>query len=232
MGHSPWIALFSLPRHTPIAATTANFATVSDGSHTLQALTRAPGRGAKKGPLPRMLTVEDERALVTRARAGDDAAFAALVESSKARVWSICLRITGNHSDAEDALQDALSAAWQHLARFRDDARFSTWLYRIASNASLAVVRRRRDTPSEVDPGWLVMDDPTSGYDDIDRVQRALATVPETFRAALVLREYGALTYEEIAAATGVGVQTVKSRLNRARAAVSAALAGDGGGGS
>ncbi len=176
-----------------------------------------------------MLTVDDERVLVTRARDGDDVAFAALVQSSRARLWSICLRITGNHGDAEDALQDALTAGWQHLGRFRDDARFSTWLYRIATNASLAVVRRRRETPSEVDDIWLVVDDATARYDDVDRVQRALATVPETFRAALVLREYGDLTYEEIAAATGVGVQTVKSRLSRARAAVSAALAADGG---
>lgn len=150
-----------------------------------------------------MLTVEVERELVACARMGDDAAFVALVNGSRARVWSICLRITGDHSDAEDALQDALTAAWQHLGRFRNDARFSTWLYRIAANAALAIVRRCREAPTGADSGWVVVDDPTAGYDNFDRVQRALASVPEVFRVALVLREYGDLTYEEIAASTG-----------------------------
>lgn len=174
-----------------------------------------------------MLTTDEERDLVSRARRGSDDAFAALVGEYRARTWSICLRLTGNHADAEDALQDALTAAWQHLDKFRSDARFGTWLHRIAANASLAVLRRRRDVP--VDP--QAQDHPHATYDpydtvdDTDRIQRALAVIPEAFRVALVLREYGDMTYDEIAAHQGIGVQTVKSRLNRARSAVSAALA-------
>lgn len=165
-------------------------------------------------------TPADERALVERAKAGDEHAFAELVDGCRARVWSICWRITGRHADAEDALQDALVAAWQHLDRFRADARFSTWLYRIASNAALAVVRRRREDPTEPEDVWALQRDATRDVDTRDQVQRALAQVPEQFRAALVLREYGELSYEEIAVAQGVGVQTVKSRIHRARAAL------------
>ena len=100
------------------------------------------------------------------------------------------------------------------------DARFSTWLYRIATNASLAVVRRRRDEPAEVQDHWVVESDRTHEVEDRDEVQRLLARVPEHYRAALVLREYGDLSYEEIAVALSIPVQTVKSRLHRARAAL------------
>jgi len=136
------------------------------------------------------------------------------------------LRITGEHYLAEDALQDALLAAWRNLDRFRGDSAVSTWLYRIASNAALAQVRRRREEMVESVPEtadeWA---DPQHGIAERDRVAEALRQVPPDFREALVLREYGDFTYEQIAAHQQVGVQTVKSRLNRARAALRAALA-------
>ena len=168
----------------------------------------------------------DEAALLERARGGDGRAFEELLTPHRAKLWSICWRITGNQYDAEDALQEALTAAWLHLGSFRSDARFSTWAYRIASNAALAVVRKRRDIPVDDFPD---LGEP-SGVDfaeviaDRDRIQTALAGIPEQFREALVLREYGTLTYEQIAEHQGIPVQTVKSRLSRARAAVAAAL--------
>lgn len=170
-------------------------------------------------------TPDEEPFLVERAQAGDERAFAELVEGCRPQVWSICWRITGRHADAEDALQDALTAAWQNLDRFRADSRFGSWLYRIASRASLAVVRRRREESTEPEDVWAVQRDVTADVDTRDLVQRALAQVPEVFRVALVLREYGDLSYEEIAVAQGVGVQTVKSRIHRARSAL---LATDG----
>ena len=163
---------------------------------------------------------EEQAELVRRALAGDPDAFRDLVTAHQAKVWSICLRITGNHADAQDAVQDALTAAWRHLHRFRGDASFGTWLYRIASNASLAIVRRRRDEPAEVQEHWAVTSDRTDEHALRDEVQRLLAAIPEHYRAALVLREYGELTYEEIAVALGIPVQTVKSRIHRARAAL------------
>lgn len=169
----------------------------------------------------------EQAELVAAARSGDGAAFAALVEPARARAWSVCLRITGQPSDAEDALQDALTSAWQNLDRFRQDAAFSTWLYRIASNASLSLVRKRRDTPTDFEDRDWVSEDPTHTVDTVDRVQRALAEIPHSFRAVLVLREYGDLSYQEIADTLGISIQTVKSRLHRARTAVADRLRED-----
>ncbi|RIJ76137.1 sigma-70 family RNA polymerase sigma factor [Nakamurella silvestris] len=172
---------------------------------------------------------ELERVLLERARSGDDRAFEELVGLHKRHIWAVCVRITRNSSDAEDALQDALTAAWQHIGKFRGEAKFSTWLHRIAANAALAVVRRRKDVAlADVQPeGVEVADDGPDPYERIaqaDRVQAALAELPENFRVAIVLREYGDMTYDEIAVHQGVPVQTVKSRINRARTALATIL--------
>ncbi|GAA0798591.1 RNA polymerase sigma factor [Spirilliplanes yamanashiensis] len=168
-----------------------------------------------------------ESRLVDRARRGEAAAFERLVGDHAQRTWAVCYRITGNAHDAEDALQDALIAAWQNLPRFRGDSRFGTWLHRIAANASLAVVRRRRDVVMDELPTARAEAAMTDHYERLaesDRIEAALRTLPEDFRVALVLREFGDLSYQEIATHQGVGVQTVKSRLNRARSAMAVAL--------
>ena len=171
-----------------------------------------------------MTTDDDEAEHVRRAMVGDEAAFEELVGGHRVRLWSICLRITGNQQDAEDALQDALMAAWLHLGSFRLESRFGTWIYRIAANAAIGVLRRRRDVPTE--PAEMPERDAHGDHAQtvVDRVEvRArIARLPEPFREALVLREIGDLTYEEIAAHQDVGIQTVKSRLHRARAALNA----------
>ncbi|MCD2140921.1 RNA polymerase sigma factor [Rhodococcus pyridinivorans] len=161
-----------------------------------------------------------ETELIERCRAGDRTAFAALVTPARTRMWAVCVQITGNRHDAEDALQDALIAAWQNLDKFRGTAQFSSWLYRIASNAALAIVRKRRDIPSdEIDLAHsLSTPGPADRVADTDAVRTALAQLPEQFRAAVVLREYAQLSYAEIAAHQGVPVATVKSRINRGRA--------------
>ena len=166
----------------------------------------------------------DEAVLVRGACAGDERAFVDLVTANRAAVWAVCLRITGNPQDAEDAVQDALVAAWRNIAQFRADARFSTWLFRIAANAALAVVRRRSKVVAGID--FLGLGgDPGDRVADADRVQTALMALPETFRVALVLRIYGDLSYEDIAAHQGIPVQTVKSRLWRARSLMQDLLA-------
>ena len=166
----------------------------------------------------------DNAALINGARAGDRRAFAKLVEPYRDRLWGVCVRITRNHADAEDALQECLIAAWQNLGKFRGESAFSTWMYRIAANAALALIRRRRDLSAD---GFELEDDGrdfTDSIADRDLVQAALRTVQPDFRVALVLREYGQLTYEEIAEHQGILVATVKTRINRARTALAAAL--------
>ncbi|MCK5892171.1 MAG: sigma-70 family RNA polymerase sigma factor [Aeromicrobium sp.] len=170
--------------------------------------------------------VGDEHSLVERARAGDADAFTQLVTESRDVLWSVCLRITADPQDAEDALQDTLIAAWQNIHKFRGNAKFSTWCYRIAANASIAVCRKRRSIPIDTDDivDLVVVADTTGQVDDRDLVTAALREVGEDFREALVLREYGDMTYDEIAAHQGIGVQTVKSRISRARAQLAEAV--------
>lgn len=170
-----------------------------------------------------------DAALLARAVGGDAHAFADLMAPARTRMWAVCLRITGNPADAEDALQEALIAAWHHLGSFRGDAQLTTWLYRIASNAALALVRRRpRAMPVGDALGEIQIAAPGDHAEALsleDAVRRALATLPESFREAVVLREYGQLSYEEIAAHQGVALATVKTRIHRARAQLAEQLA-------
>ncbi|TCN52671.1 RNA polymerase sigma-70 factor (ECF subfamily) [Rhodococcus sp. SMB37] len=164
--------------------------------------------------------------LIEQCRAGDTAAFGELVGAYRTRTWAVCLQITGNRHDAEDALQDALTAAWQNLDKFRGTAKFSTWLHRIAANAALATVRRRREVMvDEIDLGASSEPTVADRVVDVDAVRRALADLPDEYRTAVVLREYAQLSYAEIAEHQGIPVQTVKSRINRARTRLVEALA-------
>jgi RNA polymerase sigma-70 factor (ECF subfamily) len=173
-----------------------------------------------------MHTTSDEAVLLRRAADGDARAFADLVGMHRERTWAVCYRITGHRHDAEDALQVALTAAWRTIGRFRGDALFGTWLHRIATNAALRIVQRRREVPTESTDDFESGSTVATEVVERDALQRALAVLPPPFRVALVLRVYGDLTYAEIAEFQEVDVQTVKSRLNRARRAVHTLLSG------
>lgn len=167
----------------------------------------------------------DEASLVRKVAEGDARAFADLLSPHRQHLWAVCYRITGQHQDAEDALQDALTAAWRHLRQYRGDAQVGTWLHRIAANAALRVAQRRREEPRAVFDDRPAEEPPLATLVvERDALQRALDRLPPDFRVALVLREYAGMTYADIAAYQEVGVQTVKSRLNRARHAVQALL--------
>jgi len=175
---------------------------------------------------------EDDAELVRRAAGGDVHAFGTLVERHERRVYAICLRMVGNAPDASDAAQDAFLTAFRNLRSFRGDAAFTTWLHRIAVNASYDLLRKRSrapllagpdaDAPGE-DVGGAVSDPADDAAGDID-VRRALAAVPEEFRAALVLHDVQDLPVQEVADILGVPVGTVKSRLHRGRIALGRAL--------
>jgi len=168
----------------------------------------------------------DDIALITRAQNGDTAAFGTLIRDAHGRMWAVCLSITGNYQDAEDAMQNALTAIWRNIGSFEPRARFSTWAYRIASNAALQLIRSRRDTPDaeagiqEPDRHSPIDDRVTAGI----VIRHALEQLAPEFKEAIVLREYAGMNYQEIAEHQNVGVQTVKSRLNRARAKLRDAL--------
>lgn len=173
----------------------------------------------------------DEATLLGWAKAGDERAFAALVEPHGRKVRAVCTRIAPDEQLAQDAAQDALLAAWRNIARFEGRARFSTWLCQIAHNAALAVVRGQRAEPVEdiaakggrTIAGGEPLESPST-VDQVHLVRWALDKLPPDFRAALVLREYAGLTYQEIAETQDIPIDTVKSRIARARQGMAALL--------
>jgi RNA polymerase sigma-70 factor, ECF subfamily len=169
--------------------------------------------------------------LITAAMAGDRAAMDALLRSHHDRVYAVCRRITGNDADAADATQEALIAIVRGLGRFDGRSAFSTWVYRIATNASLDELRRRKRRP------MVIVDDPVShelpDHDSGDRIDglgdrmaidTALRLVPEDFRVPLVMRDVCDLDYAEIAETLDIPVGTVKSRIARGRGALAQIL--------
>lgn len=177
-----------------------------------------------------------ESALVERARAGDRHAFTALVRCYQERVFRFVLRLCGSRDEALDLTQETFMKAHQALPGWRPEAAFRTWLFRIAHNATLDVLRRRQRVSfvSTSDPladgGVLAICDPAAQpdarYADRQRIallERALRDLPAGQREILLLRELEDMSYGEIAATLEIAEGTVKSRLARARAAALAA---------
>lgn len=165
-----------------------------------------------------------QRRQLEAAIGGDATAFEALATEARTLVWSVCLRITGNTYDAEDALRDTLLAAWRGIQQFPREFSFGTWIYRIAANAALAILRSRGDREVEVDETYSPERDFAEQLAEADLVQQALNSMPSQLRVALVLRELGDYTYAQIADYQGVGVPVAKSRIARGRQAFEAAL--------
>ena len=173
----------------------------------------------------------NELLLISRARGGDREAFGALVEQYRDNVYRLAYRMCGNAYDADEAAQEAFVAAWRALPNFRGDAKFSTWLYRLTSNAAIDVMRREKRHQT-VGDGEMVdlADDADSPQETVERteqqeaVQKALATLSEEYREVLLLRYMEELDYAEIAEVLQLPSGTVKSRINRAKAALKTAL--------
>lgn len=168
----------------------------------------------------------DDTALVDAARAGDRRALEQLLEQHADRIHAVCRRIVADPQDALDATQEALLAVARGIGRFDGASRFSTWCYRVATNAALDEVRRARRRPVAIEPSPTLRD-PHDGATAVDArldVDAALATLPPEFRAAVVLRDLGDLDYAEIADVLGIPPGTVRSRIARGRAALAAAL--------
>ncbi len=168
-----------------------------------------------------------EQQLVKDARAGDADAFETLVLRYEKRVYALALRMCGNPADAQEAAQEALLSAWQSLPFFRGESSFSTWLYRLTSNASVDLLRReKRQRAVSLDDGELNLnlpDDRLTPHEEAEQselreaIHSGLKTLPDDYRAVLVLRELHQLSYQEISSALDVDLGTVKSRINRGR---------------
>ena len=168
--------------------------------------------------------------LATRASEGDRAALETLLERHVDRIHAVCRRILGNPEDALDATQEAMIAVARGIDHFDRRAAFTTWLYRVATNAALDEGRRKARRPRPVDPPaeatWVASPEDSVGARlDVDA---ALADLPEEFRVAVVLRDLCDLDYAEIAEVLGVPPGTVRSRIARGRSGLAEALGNRG----
>ena len=182
------------------------------------------------------MTVDE---LARRAAGGDEDAFAQLVGLHEKKVYGLALRMCGNPEDAADAAQEAFLAAWKGLPRFRGEAGFYTWLYRLTSNAAIDHLRRVKRQRGEVSldgggPGLDAVDDAPSPQAQAEEtelreaVAEGLSMLSEDHRQALLLRELRGLSYEEIASELRVDLGTVKSRISRARGSLRKILVKNG----
>lgn len=177
----------------------------------------------------------DEQVLLSAAVRGDLRSFEHLVRRHTPAVYRYCARMLPNRADAEDCTQETWLAAWRALPGFREDAALTTWLYRIATNQALMMLRRRRvdvpvaELPEVSDNG---AGDPARHLQrETERaaVRAAIGRLPVQYRVPLVLREFESLRYDEIAGVLDLGVPAVKTRLHRGRAQLLSLLDGSSG---
>ncbi len=168
-------------------------------------------------------SAQTEALLIAKAQNGDRNAYGELVQCHYPYVVHVVYHMCGDAELAQDATQEAFIRAWLNLAAFRPGTSLRNWLYRIAANAALDVLRRDTKT-SEADIETLAIPDLQAGPEAAllqkERtlaVQRAILSLTEAARAVLVLREYGGLSYQEISTTLDIPLGTVMSRLNYAR---------------
>ena len=171
-----------------------------------------------------------EQRLVDAARNGDVSAFEELVRRYEKRVLALTNRMCRNPEDAAEAAQEAFISAWQGLKFFRGDSSFSTWLYRLASNACVDLLRREgrhqtaagpslNDEETKID----VADTAATPHEAAEQqelrelIEEGLQSLSPDHRQVLILREMHQLSYDEIAQSLNIDVGTVKSRISRAR---------------
>jgi RNA polymerase sigma-70 factor, ECF subfamily len=166
--------------------------------------------------------------LVKRAQQGDSDAFASLFHAHKARIYSICLRMTNNTAEAEDLTQDAFMQVFRKLATFRGDSALSTWLYRIAVNTVLMHFRKKAlrqvslDEPYNQDARQVrreygTKDDRLSGCVDRIALTRAIRELPDGYRTIFLLHEVEGYEHQEIAELLDCSVGNSKSQLHKAK---------------
>jgi len=168
----------------------------------------------------------DEAELIAAAQGGDRGAFDELVRRTFVDTFTLARRLTGNEEDARDVVQEAYLRAWRAIGKFRGDAQFSTWLYRITANAAVTHLRKRNrhraepldevvepaDVRQEAQPATMA-----ESADSMQRISAALDELPPKLRSLVVLKDVYGLPHEVIADELGISVAAAKVRLHRAR---------------
>jgi RNA polymerase sigma-70 factor (ECF subfamily) len=173
-----------------------------------------------------------DSALVQRARAGEFGAFEQLFERHRTLVYRFAYQLSGRRDDAEDLVQEAFVRAYENLERYRDEAKFTTWLLRIVSNlctdqrrmSTRRLALEQQEATGALD--WMTAnttDDPVGNLENdrrVDALRRALAALPIHHRTAIVLRDVEERGYDDIAAVIGCSIGGAKLRVLRARRAL------------
>jgi RNA polymerase sigma-70 factor (ECF subfamily) len=177
------------------------------------------------GARPTLGAADVDAELAARARGGDAAAFEQLYLSHRDEVYMLCVNLCGNREEAQDLLQEVFVRAYRAMRKFRGQARFSTWLHRIAINLSRDTARRRR---RQLDPQPTTSARPPQDTETVTQVRATLTRLRSPHRVVLALRYGQSLSYQEIAEVLGWSLPRVKVTLHRAkRAFKDAYLGGD-----
>lgn len=185
-----------------------------------------------------------EEELISRAQAGDEDAFAQLMDAHQRKVYGLILRLTNSPEDALELSQETFFNAWRGLPNFHGESRFSTWLFRLATNVSIDFLRRENRRRSIVAGSlsdgdfeggdWDIPDTRFTPQGEAERgelqeaVRRGLSRLSDEHRTVLVLRDLNGLSYREISEILHIEEGTVKSRIARARLALKKVLLEDG----
>jgi RNA polymerase sigma-70 factor (ECF subfamily) len=168
----------------------------------------------------------EQQSLVEAARDGDQIAFDELVRVTYVDTYTLAVRLTGNEEDARDVVQEAYIRAWKGIRRFRGDARFSTWMYRITANAAYTHLgKRRRHRTEPLDDVAEPIEERVGARPEaaaesaalMGRLSEAVAELPPKLRAIVVLKDVYGLPHEAIAEELGISVTAAKVRLHRGR---------------
>ena len=167
-----------------------------------------------------------ELALVRAAQRGEDEAFGALVRLNHRRAYAVARAIVGTHEDAEDVVQETFLHAHKALGRFRPDQGFGAWLHRIAANAALDLLRRRKVRAAEPIPDSVALPfrDPAESAELRGRLEAGLARLGERQRAVIVLHDVEGFRHAEIGEMLGIPEGTARSDLHHARRLMRQAL--------
>jgi len=186
--------------------------------------------------LPADRRSDTDSQLVARLKRGEEAAFEEILRRYELKVYSMARGLTRNEEDAQDAMQDAFLSVFKNIGRFKEESSLSTWIYRIAANAALMKIRKRRqdDKTVRIDdympsfdetghrvavvPDWHPAVDQLLLNKELGELLKGwIAELPAEYRTVLLLRDQEGLDNEEVAAILNLSIPAVKSRLHRAR---------------
>jgi|AGTN01.2.fsa_nt_gi RNA polymerase sigma factor, sigma-70 family len=191
-----------------------------------------------------MTAVTDEL-LVHKTIQGDRDAYGQLVERYQHQLYDLIFRMLNNREDARDVSQEIFMKVFRSLDKFRYESKFSTWLYRVATNHCLDFLRKKkrekeryaiRESPPESSPGgelqsgaWCEPEQSLLQKESLQRLQQALGELPESYRLPLLLQHYRKMSYQEIAHIMDIPVKTVATRIYRAKNMLKECLGGGDG---